>query len=329
MEVDAPLSKPFFLSLASKPSARLSCHYIPSVVSTSILIIFLNGLGLPMSSWTQTISILRTNRVKASMLAYDRFGQGQTTDRDPNDLDFPDPTHAHDMISAVHDLDELIHETKTFHSSLGSNPRLVLVGNSIGCALARLYTRHHPGTVGGVLLLDSTITNSNFVDIFPDPDAPGFEDGALPSGITKEGLRSIRKKMGAAFHPDVGSAEGLSRRNLGELLPSADSPKLVGWSPDPAEGEAARGPYVTVVGHGWEAFAEEGLERMGAPKAVNNKYMNPYWWEYNEGLCKITDEDRSRGPIEATDAGHFVQRDRPDLVAEEVLRLVELVGRLT
>ena len=325
MEVDMLMSKPLFLRLPSKPSAQLACTHIPPIVSNSILVIFLNGLGLPMSSWTQTISILRTNQVKASILAYDRFGQGQTTDRDPNDLDTQDPTHAHDMMSAVHDLDELIHVIQTSNPSLGSNPRLILIGNSIGCAIARLYAQHYPGTVGGLLLLDSTITNSNFVDIFPDPDDPSFEDTSLPSGITVQDLRNIRKGMAGRFHPDVGSAEGLSRRNLGELLPSADLPKLVGWSRDPAE---VRGPYVTVVGHGWEAFAQEGLEKMGTSTAVIETYMNPFWWKYNEGLCRITEESRSKGPVEAVGAGHFVQKDRPDLVAEEVLSLVEVVERV-
>ena len=99
------------------------------------------------------------------------------------------------------------------------------------------------------------MANTDFVSIFPDPDAEGFEEADLPEGVTAEGLREMRGKFGRMFHPEVGSGEGTSRRNLRGLLPRCDVPRLVGFGE-----EGKRGPWITVVGHGCERFAEEGWE---------------------------------------------------------------------
>jgi hypothetical protein len=61
---------------------------------------------------------------------------------------------------------------------------------------------------------------------------------------------------------------------------------------------------------------------MGTPLAITQNYTNPYWHQYNEGLAKITDSDRSKGPIQAEKCGHFIQRDDPDLVVGEVIELL-------
>ena len=140
------------------------------------------------------------------------------------------------------------------------------------------------------------------------------------------------------FHPDVPSQEGLSRRNLPQLLPYADAPKL--------EGYLGRGPYLTVVGHDWETFAEQsctymslskstlGLQRltrqidtgtMKTPKVLTMTYANPAWRRYNEGLCQITDEGKAIGPITAVRCGHFIQQDDPRFVSDEMVSLLDRV----
>jgi hypothetical protein len=124
--------------------------------------------------------------------------------------------------------------------------------------------------------------------------------------------------MAKMFHPDVPSREGLSRRNLPTLLPDADGPKLDGYN--------SEGPYVTVVGHDWETFAEQtekGL--MKVPQLLTMTYVNPTWQRYNEGLTRITDEGKAIGPLIAVGSGHFVQVDRPDFVADELVSLLDRV----
>jgi pimeloyl-ACP methyl ester carboxylesterase len=219
------------------------------------LIVYLNGLMLPRSSWDASIQSFLEKRIVGrlpypGLLSYDRYGQGDS-DRDPMDKD-PPPCHGHDAMSAVHDLKQLILQIWREHLDMAKPthfPTLIFVCNSIGCAIARLFTQQYPGTVSGLLFLDSIMANSDQVSIWPDPDAPDFNSHTLPGGVTADEVRETRRKYGGMFHPDVPNMEGLSRRNLAELLPYADGPRL--------EGYLGKGPYLTIVGHDWETFAEQ------------------------------------------------------------------------
>lgn len=305
------------IQLATKPSAQIAYSFHAPVLTTKpALVVFLNGLGLPQISWVRSIAALNELRQGTNIpaiLTYDRFGQGQTTDRDPSDEGAEDPTHGHDSISVIRDLRQLITQIASeklgvSSSDIDSLP-IILVANSIGGALARLYAQHYPGTVAGVLFLDSILANSDFVSIFPDPDAEGFDASTLPTGVTVDGLRLARERTKKIFHPDVGNKEGLSRRNMRTLLPASDGPVL--------QGPGGSGPYVTVVGHDFQTFAEESAQ-MGMPKPFTLNYMNPYWQRFNEGLAKITQSEKSKGPVQAPNAGHFIQKDNPAFVAQEL-----------
>ncbi|KAH7324224.1 Alpha/Beta hydrolase protein [Stachybotrys elegans] len=309
-----------FIRLATKPAAQLCFGFVPAAASPApsqtppILAVFLNGLGRPQAAWEQTVHLLRQSPASDALaiLTYDRFGQGKTEDRDPADEGSPDPSHAHDCASVVADLHQLISQIVADKMGV-SDPRrvrLLLVGNSIGCSLARLYAQAHPGAVAGAVLLDSTLTDTDFVSIFPDPDASGFDGSKLPAGVTPQDLRTTRRTIGAIFHPSVGSKEGLSRRNLAELLPHADSPPLQGYGQQP--------PFITVIGHDRRTFADATCKDLKIPVEVTESYMNPYWHRYNQGLAKLTDPARSVGPLEAPDAGHFIQVDNPGFVASHI-----------
>lgn len=317
-----------FLSLPHKPSARLAYRFFPSAPSSNsnLRIVFLNGLGLPMEGWLPTIRLLlspytsHTTAPPFSILTYDRYGQGASTDRDPEDANAVDPKHGHDVAAIAHDLHELLQQVELTHSDGHTSHKLLLVSNSLGGATCRLYAAHYPGSVYGYLFLDSVLANSNFVDVVPDPDAASFDSSVLPPSVTTEQLRAFRQKMAAIFHPSNGSAEGTSRRNLASLLPHADTPKL----PHTASGA----PFVTVVGHGMQAFVLESSKQFGVAESVTTSFTNPYWQRYNEGLCQLTVAERSRGPIEAVGSGHFVQKDRPDLVVDEIRHLITEIDKL-
>ena len=247
-----------------------------------------------------------------SMLAYDRYGQGLTSDRDPQD-EGREAGHGHDCASAAEDLRYLIQQISK--GPLGLKPeqlRLILVANSIGCAIGRLYAQSYP--IAGFLLLDSIMANSNF-DLWPNPDSPENQNadfGDVPIDV----LREQRAKFTAIFHPSTPNKEGLSRRNLAALLPHSDRPML---------GTESDRPWITVVGHDFSAFAEESLRTMGTPKFLSMKYSNPIWDAYNQGLAKLTDEDRRKGPVQAKGCGHFIQKDDPNFVVEETLDLVDKI----
>ena len=321
-----PIPDVSYLSLPHKPSARVAYRLFPSApssTSSNLRLVFLNGIGLPQDAWLPTIRLLLSPYTPPadgppgppfSILTYDRFGQGATTDRDPADADAADPKHGHDVSAIAHDLHALLQRVEAAHPDGHTSHRLLLVSNSLGGATARLYAQHYPSQVCGYLFLDSVLANSNFVDIVPDPDAASFDASTLPPPITPEQLRLFRQRMMVAFHPSNGSGEGTSRRNLASLLPHADAPPLPHTPAGP--------PLVTVVGHGFQAFAAEATKQFGIAEPVVQTYMNPHWHAYNEGLCRLTEVGRSRGPIEAVGAGHFVQKDRPDLVADEIRHLV-------
>lgn len=46
------------------------------------------------------------------------------------------------------------------------------------------------------------------------------------------------------------------------------------------------------------------------------------WEKYNEGLCKLADPERAKGPLIAPKCGHFVHRDNPAFVAEQLEDLI-------
>jgi pimeloyl-ACP methyl ester carboxylesterase len=61
---------------------------------------------------------------------------------------------------------------------------------------------------------------------------------------------------------------------------------------------------------------------MGLPQVYSLTYTNPYWHKYNEGLVKITDPEKSKGPLIAPGAGHFIQQDNPKFVAQELNEII-------
>lgn len=61
------------------------------------------------------------------------------------------------------------------------------------------------------------------------------------------------------------------------------------------------------------------------PEAICREYVNPCWHRYNLGLGHLTEQGRLRGPVIAGGCGHFIQRDNPKFVAEEVLKILELL----
>ncbi|KAF5669979.1 hypothetical protein FHETE_4662 [Fusarium heterosporum] len=311
-----------FIRLDTKPSAQISYSFTAPEAADAThptLIVFVNGLGAPQAGWVATIAKLRelSPRSLPALLTFDRYGQGQTTDRDPNDEGAEDPSHAHDCRAVVTDIHQLI--TQILKDKLNisdvNNARLFFISNSIGCALTRLYAAEYPGTVAAALFLDSVLTDTDFVSVFPDPDAEGFKSDDLPSGVTADNLRIAREQTRKRFHPSLGSREGLTRKNLSQLLPHADSPAL------PKFGE--KSTYVTVLGHDFGFFAARTGADYGVPEEVIDSFVNSYWHNYNEGLAKLTTSENSDGPMQAPGAGHFIQIDNPAFVAKKAHELLQ------
>lgn len=244
------------ISLSTKPTAKI--HYTFAAAKdlqhhTPTLVVFLNGLMSDKTSWLPVMSGVIRGRPEGfpSLLAYDRYGQGLTEDRDPQDQG-REGGYGHDVTDVVQDLNQLV--MQIVHDKMDKNPaqlQLIFVANSIGCAIARLYAQSYPGSVTALLLLDPMMANSNF-DWWPDPDSEGFDPKELPSDVTVQVLREQRAKFAAIFAPSVVNKEGLDRRNLANLLPYSDRPPLVG--------KGDRQPLLVMVEHDPERFAQESLQ---------------------------------------------------------------------
>ncbi|KAI1175780.1 Alpha/Beta hydrolase protein [Nemania sp. FL0916] len=316
------------ITLNSKPTASIECSRVQSVGDSALsntFVVFLNGLIAPQASWLPVMALtlrhLDNGNTSAGntvsrpqMLAYDRYGQGKTTDRDPGD-EGKEEGYGHNTLDVVRDLHQLIRQTT--EGSENHPKRIMFVANSIGCAIARLYAQHYPGSVAGMLLLDSVVANSDFVSAFPDPDSPDFDPASLPQDVTPDMLREARATHRKVFYPSVKNPEGLDRRNLPSLLPEADKPLL-------NNGFGGKPPFITVVGHDPEYFANESLMSfMKTPIAISMNYTNPFWHRYNQGLTKLTTSEKASGPTIAKNCGHFVQKDDPAFVAGLVCKMLE------
>lgn len=55
-------------------------------------------------------------------------------------------------------------------------------------------------------------------------------------------------------------------------------------------------------------------------------YIQPVWDEYNKQLALLTSADKSKGPVVAEGCGHFVQRDDPKFVANEIFEMLKRLG---
>jgi hypothetical protein len=168
-------------------------------------------------------------------------------------------------------------------------------------------------------MLDSNPAHCQFQnDVFPDPSSSGFDPESLPTGLTVDELISSREIMYKMFSPSNPNKEGLDRRNLAQLLPSASEPKLVG--------PGREAPYLTIVGHDPETFAQEGLDRMKISKVVTETYLQPYWEEYNQGLLGISDREVGNKVKIAKGCGHVIQLADLKYVAEELNSMLQKLG---
>ncbi|KAI0020022.1 alpha/beta-hydrolase [Xylariomycetidae sp. FL0641] len=305
------------LSLPSKPDAPLAYELYEGDAASSLLVVFLNGLGLPQAAWKPTIDLLRQSDLSPQpwLLTYDRYGQGASA-RDPRERrPGREPGYAHTLDDVTDDLGELLRTA----CPASRRARVVFANNSIGAHVARRYADRYPSTVEGILFLDANPANASYERLWPDPRAPAFDFAALglpqDATATPDAYAAAYARMTRLFAADARNAEGFDRRQIPTLLPAASEPKLRG-----AGGRG--GPWITVVGHELATFARQEHESLGVPLGLAEKYTQPMWDAYNKGLCELTDPDRAKGPLVAPGAGHFVQKDNPAFVAEQLVDLI-------
>ncbi|KAI3333205.1 alpha/beta-hydrolase [Ustulina deusta] len=306
-----------FVTLPSKPDAPVAYELFPGDATSTLLIVCLNGLGLPQTVWKPAIELFQQSSIspKPWILTYDRYGQGASP-RDPRE-NWPDrdPGYAHTLDDVTDDLHELVQTLSPDRCS-----RLVLMNNSIGAHVARRYADRYPTIVEGILFLDSNPGNTDYESIWPNPKDPSFDlEKMTPPGTSFELYEAAYTKMTTIFSSGAKNKEGFDRREIKNILPDPSQPKLKGSK------TSDKGPWVIVVGHELEQFSKEEWEMMKVPIGMAEMYTQPMWIKYNEGLSRLTDPDRSKGPLIAPKCGHFVQKDNPPFVAEQLEDLVKKV----
>ncbi|TGZ76557.1 hypothetical protein EX30DRAFT_367298 [Ascodesmis nigricans] len=230
-----------------------------------------------------------------TLLAYDRFNCG---DSDP----LPSYRSINDTATCASDLCLLLKAVENRHGpAVGhAHTRLVLVGSSIGCCIIRLLLQNHSVSipdVQSVILLDSYLSNSDFVSLFPErrDDEP-------------EELTRTRDIIARTFHPSVRNSERFDRSTAAALLPSSSEPKF------------EKNPELAIVVHDFEYTAHEMAGKMGLDEACYLKYVDSALMKYHEGLEKLSPNSRR---MVAEESGHFIHLDRPDIVIKEIMRCID------
>lgn len=118
-------------------------------------VVFVSGGGDRTETWSKTLdpskqavlpAIAKTNRV----CAYDRPGTFLVTNRDKKPIKKSRSTPVHQpttLQDGVRDLNALL-------KASGERGPYVVVGHSLGGAIAKLYASEHPGQVSGLVLID-------------------------------------------------------------------------------------------------------------------------------------------------------------------------------
>ncbi|KAI1125083.1 Alpha/beta hydrolase fold-1 [Nemania abortiva] len=305
------------VNLPSKPDAPVAYELFPGDTSSTLLVVCLNGLGLPQGSWKPTIELIQQSSLspKPWILTYDRYGQG-ASQRDPRENSGDkDPGYAHTVDDVTEDLYELIQTVSPDRYS-----RLVLVNNSIGAHVARRYADKYPTIVEGILFLDSNPGNADYAEIWPNPNDPSFDlKTMVPANTPLDVYEAAYTKMTTTFAASAKNPEGFDRRDIKNLLPDPSNPKLKGSK------TSDKGPWITVVGHELEQFSKEEWAMLKVPIGMADMYTQPMWQKYNEGLCQLTDPDRAEGPLIAPNSGHFIHKDNPQFVAQQLEDLIQKV----
>src|SRR5687767_2014958 len=124
------------------------------------------GGGTPQGTWSKIMPAIAEF---SQVLSYDRAGLGES---DPA----PRGRNCHDL---ANDLAQLLH-------TLRIPPSYILVGNSLGGHIIRYFSYLNPGTVAGMILLDS---------MHPDQNRQALALMPPPTPIDSADLSALRKNL--------------------------------------------------------------------------------------------------------------------------------------
>jgi len=193
-------------------------------------------------------------------------------------------------------------------------PPYVMVGHSLGGFNVRVYTSQNPSSVVGMILVDSA--HPDQLNRFPPivtkqwprdlPNAKLFE-WQVPFGIPR-----LRKQCGS---DPVDITLNCTFRDVRAWVGEIEA------FPENAAQAASTGPFgdipLSVLSRDPEKLPSEYSPDLG-------KIVNDIWEKMQEELRTLSTQGTQRI---AKNSSHYIQIDRPELVVEEVRKIVEKARR--
>jgi pimeloyl-ACP methyl ester carboxylesterase len=227
------------------------------------------GLGAESDSWAAVAEgVAKFTRV----CFYDRAGRG-----------------ASDAAPKPRGPDDLVQDARRIVSHLSPSRPVVLVGQSLGGLIARLYAHRYPQEVAALVLVDS-LHEDQFDVCGPHFPAPADGEPAM--------LASMRAFWTGRWRDPANNAEGID---------------LIACQ--------AAGHEVTSLGRlPLRVLTATGFTQSTAPFGAAGPPLQAVWHQLHSRLARLS-TDSSHQVIE--DSGHFVQVDRPDAVVQVIRDVVE------
>jgi pimeloyl-ACP methyl ester carboxylesterase len=257
-------------------------------------VVFVSGAGDRTETWSKTLdpseqavlpAIAETNRV----CAYDRPGTFLVTGDAIEDFEpsrstpVPQPTTLQDGVDDLHAL----------LSASGERGPYVVVGHSMGGAMARLYASEYPQDVSGLVLIDYTPYNAR-------------------NALTDEQWELWLPLLGSpseeelALYPDIEWFD--HRLNLEQFLAAAP------LKPMPLMVLSADEPLDLLP------FVEDGTLPLTAEEA--EAFGKLLFQAFVDARADLVSQVPGARHITDTDSGHYVHQEQPQLVIDSVREVV-------
>jgi pimeloyl-ACP methyl ester carboxylesterase len=255
------------------------------------LVVFEAGLGVCASTWA---TVQRRVAQRTRTLAYDRAGLGGSdVDPDRRSLD-----------RLVADLDGVLQQASP-------NDQIVLVGASLGGPILRSFIQAHPGRAAGLVFIDAAVAEAT-----PQWQVRRLRRGfTLVAALSRVGLH--KPLMRVLMKPATDAA-----------IPAEDRTVLVRdfCSARTLRAAAREAAEIDLSAPSLERLQAGGLPDVPVTTLVGSITGRQESNEIRRRMRDVGRQEMATCPqgrfVAATRSSHVIPQQQPDLVADEVIRIV-------